>query len=135
MSCAAGRFFVFLPLKMRRFLLHWQRPALSQFKAKLLMPTFVVSLRLPEVFDAEFMAIIPRHRTFINQLLADKVVEVYAISSDRSRGWVTINAADAAAVQAVLEQFSLYRYLHSLEIDELFIFDSAAARFPHISLN
>ena len=99
------------------------------------MPTFVVSLRLPDSYDEDFIALIPRHRAFINQLLADKVVEVYAISSDRSRGWVTMNGDDAAAVQAVVEQFPLYQYLCGVEIDELFIFDSAATRFPHISLN
>ena len=92
-------------------------------------------MRLPEAFDEEFIALIPRHRAFINQLLSEKVVEVYAISSDRSRGWVTINGDNAAAVQAVVEQFPLYRYLRGVEIDELFIFDSAASRFPHISLN
>lgn len=99
------------------------------------MPTFVVSMRLPEDFDEDFIALIPSHRAFINQLLSEKVVEVYAISSDRSRGWVTINGDNAAAVQAVVEQFPLYRYLRGVEIDELFIFDSAASRFPHISLN
>ena len=99
------------------------------------MAMFVVSLRLPESFNEEFMALIPRHRAFINQLLADNVVETYAISADRSRGWVTINATDAAAVQSVVEQFPLYTFLHGIEIDELFIFDSAASRFPRISLN
>jgi hypothetical protein len=99
------------------------------------MPTFVVSLRLPEAFDEDFIALIPRHRAFINQLLSEKVVEAYAISADRSRGWVTMNGDDAAAVKAVVEQFPLYHYLRGVEIDELFIFDSAASRFPHISLN
>ncbi|GAB3309947.1 hypothetical protein GCM10027511_22750 [Hymenobacter humi] len=99
------------------------------------MPTFVVTMRLPDTYDEEFIALIPSHRDFINQLLNEKVVEVYAISSDRSRGWVTMNGDNAAAVQAVVEQFPLYHYLHGVEIDELFIFDSAASRFPHISLN
>ena len=99
------------------------------------MPTFVVTLRLPNEYDEEFIALIPSHRAFINRLLSEKVVEVYAISSDRSRGWVTINAESAAAVQAVVEEFPLYPYLHGVEIDELFIFDSAYSRFPHISLN
>lgn len=99
------------------------------------MPTFVVSLRLPDSFDEDFIALIPRHRAFINQLLAEHVVEAYAISADRSRGWVTMNGDDAEAVRAVVEQFPLYRYLRGVEIDELFIFDSAAARFPRISLN
>ena len=99
------------------------------------MPKFVVSMRLPNAFDEAFINLIPQHRAFINQLFADKVVEVYAISSDRSRGWVTMNGNDAAAVQAVVEQFPLYPYLRGVEIDELFIFDSASSRFPPISLN
>ena len=99
------------------------------------MPTFVVSLRLPDAFDEDFIALIPRHRAYINRLLSEKVIETYAISADRSRGWVTINGDDEAAVQAVVEQFPLYDYLHCVEIDELFIFDSTASRFPLISLN
>ncbi|WP_426058966.1 hypothetical protein [Hymenobacter sp. B1770] len=99
------------------------------------MPTFVVSLRLPDDFDEEFIALIPSHRDFINRMLNEKIVEVYAISGDRSRGWVTINGDDVAAVQAVVEQFPLYRYFQGVEIDELFIFDSTASRFPNISLN
>ena len=99
------------------------------------MPTFVVSLRLPDAFNEEFIAIIPRHRDFINRLLNEKIVESYAISSDRSRGWVTMNGDNAAAVQALVEQFPLYRFLRGVEIDELFVFDSTASRFPHINLN
>ncbi len=99
------------------------------------MAMFVVSLRLPDSFNEEFMALIPRHRAFINQLLADNVVEAYAISADRSRGWVTMNGTDADAVRAVVEQFPLYTFLRGVEIDELFIFDSAASRFPRLSLN
>ncbi|HEX8330018.1 MAG TPA: hypothetical protein VF629_20950 [Hymenobacter sp.] len=99
------------------------------------MPTFVVTLSLPDTYDEEFIALIPRHRDFINRLLNEKVVEVYAISSDRSRGWVTMNGDDAAAVQAVVEQFPLYHFFKGVEIDELFIFDSTASRFPLISIN
>ncbi len=90
---------------------------------------------LPESFDDDFIALIPRHRDFISRLLNEKIVETYAISSDRSRGWVTINGDDEAAVRAVVEQFPLYHFMHGVEIDELFIFDSIASRFPHISLN
>ena len=99
------------------------------------MPTFVVSVLLPESFDDDFIALIPRHREFINRLLNEKIIETYAISSDRSRGWVTINGDDEAAVRAVVEQFPLYHFMHGVEIDELFIFDTLASRFPHISLN
>ena len=90
---------------------------------------------LPESFEDDFIALIPRHRDFINRLLNEKIIETYAINSERSRGWVTINGDDEAAVRAVVEQFPLYHFLHGVEIDELFIFDTVASRFPHISLN
>ncbi|MGY2132629.1 hypothetical protein ACW9KT_10390 [Hymenobacter sp. HD11105] len=99
------------------------------------MPKFVVSLRLPPLFTQEFMALIPSHWAFIQQLIEDHVIETYAISADRTRGWVTINGEDAAAVQAVVEQFPLYDFITEVEIDELFIFDSAKTRFPRLSLN
>jgi len=81
------------------------------------------------------MALIPRHRAFINHLIAENVVETYAISADRSRGWVTMNGEDAAEVRSVVEQFPLYDFLSNIEIDELFLFDSSASRLPRISLN
>jgi hypothetical protein len=99
------------------------------------MARFVVSFRLPDAFDEDFVVLIPRHRAFINRLIEDSIIEAYAISADRSRGWITMNGQHAAAIQSVIEQFPLYQFLREVEIDELFIFDSAASRFPRISLN
>lgn len=103
--------------------------------AAALMPKFVVTLLLPDAFDEDFIALIPRHRAFINQLIEENVIESYAISADRTRGWVTMNGLNEATVRAVVEQFPLYRFLRSIEVDELFVFDSIANRFPRISLN
>ena len=99
------------------------------------MAKFVVTLRLPDTIDEDFIALIPRHRAFINRLIEENIIEAYAISADRTRGWVTMNGTTAANVQAVVEQFPLYRFLHEVQIDELFVFDSVASRFPRISLN
>ncbi|RAK70291.1 hypothetical protein [Hymenobacter edaphi] len=99
------------------------------------MGLYVVSLRLPDSFDEEFVALIPRHRAFINSLIEENVILSYAISADRSRGWVTMHGATPEAVRGVVEQFPLYRFLQSIEVDELFVFDSTATRLPKISLN
>ncbi len=99
------------------------------------MPTFVVTILLPDAYEDGFLALIPRHRAVINRLLSEKIIETYAISADRRQGWITINGDDAAAVRTIVEQFPLYRYFRGIEIDELFIFDSVATRFPIISLN
>jgi len=99
------------------------------------MPAFAVSLRLPTSFTEDFLATIPKHRAVINQLLSEHVIEAYAISADRGRGWVIINGNDEDDVRNIVEQFPLYPYFQAVEIDALLIFDSAASRFPHISLN
>lgn len=46
-----------------------------------------------------------------------------------------MNGQNATNVRSIVEQFPLYRFLRKVEIDELFVFDSIASRFPHISLN
>ena len=99
------------------------------------MAKFVVTLRLPDTIDEDFIARIPRHRAFINRLIEENIIEAYAISADRTRGWVTMNGATTASVQAIVEQFPLYQYLTEVQVDELFVFDSAYSRFPRISLN
>jgi len=99
------------------------------------MPFFAVSLSLPTSFSEDFLAIIPQHRAFINQLLAGHIIETYAISAGRGRGWVVMKGENEEAVRDIIAQFPLYPYLHIADVDELFIFDSAASRFPHISLN
>ena len=99
------------------------------------MAKFVVTLRLPDVFEDDFIALIPRHRAFINRLIEENIIESYAISADRTRGWVTMNGENEASIRAVVAQFPLYRFMRSVEVDGLFIFDSKANRFPAISLN
>ncbi|MCC3160288.1 hypothetical protein LJ737_23830 [Hymenobacter sp. 15J16-1T3B] len=99
------------------------------------MGLYVVTLRLPDSFDEEFVALIPRHRAFINNLIEENIILSYAISANRSRGWVTMQGATPEAVRAVVEQFPLYQFLQSIEVDELFVFDSTASRLPKISLN
>jgi len=67
------------------------------------MPTFIVTISLPETYEDNFLALIPRHRSVINHFLSEEVTETYAISADRHRGWVTVSGDDADAVRIVVE--------------------------------
>lgn len=100
-----------------------------------LMAKFMVTLQLPVVFTEDFVALIPRHRMFINQLIEEHVVEAYAISADRTQGWITMNGQSAEAIRQVVQQFPLYAFFTAVKINELFVFDSVSSRFPPISLN
>lgn len=84
--------------------------------------------------DEEFMALVPAHRTFINELIDKNIVDYYAVSMETQRSWMIINAADKNAVEAYLKQSTLYNYW-TIEIDELFVYDSQAYRLPALQLN
>jgi hypothetical protein len=99
------------------------------------MARFVVTVRFPDRFSEDFIALIPQHRALINRLIEENVVEAYAISASRTRGWITMNGLNADVIRAVVAQFPLYRFFEQVEVDELFVFDSMASRFPRISLN
>ena len=69
------------------------------------MPTFAVTILLPDIYEESFLALIPRHRSLINCLLSESVIETYAVSTERRRGWVTVNGDDTWVVRAVVEHF------------------------------
>jgi len=99
------------------------------------MSKFVVTLLLPPSFTDEFTALIPSHWSFISKLLDERVIEVYAISADRSRGWVTMNGATDASVRALVAQMPLYPFFTRIEVDELYVYDSVASRLPPLYPN
>lgn len=99
------------------------------------MAKFVVTIELPAYFDEDFVALIPRHWAFITQLIDQSVIETYAISADRTRGWVTMNGNDAHEIREVVGRFPLFRFFTGVEVNELFIYDSRAFRFPKLSPN
>ena len=84
--------------------------------------------------DEEFMALVPAHRTFINELIDKNIIDYYAVSMETQRSWMIINAADKNAVEVYLKQSTLYNYW-TIEIDELFVYDSQAYRLPALQLN
>ena len=84
--------------------------------------------------DETFMKLVPAHRVYINSLIDKNVVDYYAVSMETQRSWMIVNAPDKKEVQHYLEQSSLYNYW-TIEIEELFVYDSQAYSLPALQLN
>ena len=84
--------------------------------------------------DELFMQQVPAHRTYINGLIDKGIIEYYAVSMETLRCWMVLNAADKKQVRQFLKKSSLYKYW-TVEIDELFVFDSYSYRLPALQLN
>ena len=93
---------------------------------------FQVTIRF--YMDEEFMKLVPQHRVYINDLIDKSIIDHYAVSMETQRSWMIINALDKKEVEEYLAKSSLHNYW-TIEIDELFVYDSQAYRLPALQLN
>lgn len=84
--------------------------------------------------DEEFMILVPPHRTYINYLFNKGVIETYSVSMESQQSWITINADTKTQVEDILQKSPLFKYW-SLEVVELFVYDSQSNRLPAVQLN
>ena len=84
--------------------------------------------------DEEFMSFVPPHRTYINYLLNKGVIETYTVSMETQQSWIVVNANTKKDVEEVLKASPLNKYW-SMEIVELFVYDSQSNRLPAVQLN
>ena len=80
------------------------------------------------------MTLVPPHRTYINYLLNKGVIETYTVSMETQQSWIVVNANTKKDVEEVLKASPLNKYW-SMEIVELFVYDSQSNRLPAVQLN
>lgn len=86
----------------------------------------MVEFEMPEIFTEEFVALIPRQRYVINQLLGKRIIHSYALAGDRSKLWVVVNAESEWEVLEIIGQMPLYDFMKP-NIHELMFHNSADA--------
>ena len=82
----------------------------------------------------EFAALVPPHRTYINRLIEQGIIDHYVVTMESQRVWITFSAEDKKAVEKYLSRSPLFKYW-SYEIDELFMVDGLHYRLPVVQLN
>ena len=98
------------------------------------MNEFMVSVTLPREVTPEFVALIPSHRTRVNELLREGVFSSYSLSADRSRQWITVVAAAEEEVVKALMSLPLYRFM-DYRVEELMFHNIPVYAVPRFSVN
>lgn len=98
------------------------------------MNQFIVDFEIPEELSDEFIALIPKHRAHINNLMDNGLVLSYALSLDRSKVWATINAESEHEVEDIIATFPLINYMQAT-VYELEFYNATGSGLPAISLN
>ncbi len=96
------------------------------------MPKFQVTIRFE--MTEEFSQQVPAHRTYINYLINQNIIEHYAVSMETQKVWITLHADSKKEVEKLLKKSPLFKFW-TYEIDELFVLDGQHYRLPAVQLN
>lgn len=96
------------------------------------MKKFQVTIKFD--MSEEFMELVPPHRTYINYLINKDIVDLYAVSMETQRVWITLNAETKEEVEKLLSKSPLYKFW-TFEVDELFVLDGQHYRLPAVQPN
>lgn len=94
---------------------------------------YMVEFDLPENFNEEFMALIPRQRYVVNTMLAEGRLKSYSLSMDRSKLWAVVLADSEFDALEAIALMPLSDYM-TPNISEL-MFHNAGDSVMHFSLN
>lgn len=94
---------------------------------------FMVEFDLPEQFTEEFMALVPKQRYVINQMLVEGIVQNYSLSTDYSKLWAIMLSETEFELMEQLARFPLIDHM-TPRISQL-MFHNTAMEAMQFSLN
>ena len=98
------------------------------------METFMVHIRLPELFTQKIYQILNSQRERVHQLLDDQILLSYSMDMERKQVWAFIRGGSKLKVYELLRSFPIF---HSVQvtIHELAFHDIAPVHMPDLILN
>jgi hypothetical protein len=96
--------------------------------------TYLAHLILPEFFSTKFMALIPKQRARVNELMDKGVIKSYSLDMARRNVWAFIEAHDEEEVMEHLESFPIIKEC-KIRVHELAFYDAAPIGLPELIMN
>lgn len=93
---------------------------------------YMVEFEVPQLTE-EMLALIPRQRYVIDQLMFQKKIVSYALTLSRSKLWIVFIASSESELVYLIDSLPMTKYL-SYDYHEL-MFHNAAQFLPSMSLN
>jgi muconolactone delta-isomerase len=98
------------------------------------MHKYMVTINLPAFQNEEFMALIPKQRAMIVELLANGKLSSFSLDKDRKKAWLVASCKDQDALQSLLRKFPMHKFFE-YDINELIIYDTEFMGLPKMVLN
>lgn len=98
------------------------------------MKAFMADINLPLEQGEDFMEKIPEQRSRVDKLMDDGKIANYAVSMDRRKLWVLIEANDIHEAEIIVQSFPILEEI-DYTISELLFNQRAILDIPNFSLN
>ena len=85
-------------------------------------------------WNEEMALLLDEHRTYINSLIEEQIIEHYVVSMEVQMVWITINGESKKEVEEVLSVTPLFKFW-TIDIRELILWDGINYRLPALQLN
>jgi hypothetical protein len=96
------------------------------------MSKYVVTVQFN--WSDEMALLLEEHRTYINSLIEEQIIEHYAVSMEVQKVWITINAESKKEVEEVLSISPFFKFW-KIDVWELALWDGLNYRLPALQLN
>ena len=93
----------------------------------------MVEFDLPQQLNEEFLALIPKQRYVVNQMLAQGKLKSYSLAMDRSKLWTVVSAETEFEALELIAQMPLTEFMFPT-VSEL-MFHNATDLMLQFSLN
>ncbi len=98
------------------------------------MKAFMADIQLPVDQGQKFMDKIPEQRSVVDELMDEGKISNYAVSLDRSKLWVLLEANDIHEAEHIIQSFPILEDIE-YSISELLFNQRAIFDIPSFSLN
>jgi len=98
------------------------------------MSEFILTISFPAQPPQEFFALIPAHRTRVNELMQQGTITSYSLAADRSMLWITMLTETREEAVEILRSLPLYPYMEFI-VRELMFHNTPMFATPRFSVN
>jgi hypothetical protein len=98
------------------------------------MSKFMITIALPSYFTPEYVALIPKQRAVIVEMLSSGLLSSFSLNRERTQVWMVANCKDESAVRNLVKRFPMHKFFE-YDITELIVHDTEFMGLPKVVLN
>jgi muconolactone delta-isomerase len=99
------------------------------------MQNYMITIRISENIDDDFISKIPLHRAMVNKLMNKGVILSYTLNSSRTILWIVMDANHPSEIEHHLQTLPLYNYFDHYDMESLMFHNVAGLELSNVSLN